>query len=136
MTLASRIFAVVTLASRIFAVVTLASRILTVVTASEAIALAVIAPVPISFDVMVPTFSLPPTSASVELLETIASLVNSVSSMILFNNVLVITSFVAKVLVVLTTPAILFLGNDLSICHGTSDLNRGDLRGTDRACQG
>jgi hypothetical protein len=42
--------------------------------------------------------------------------------MMLFINVLVITSFVAKVCVVSTTPGILRLGNDLSICHRTSDL--------------
>jgi len=75
-------------------------------------------------------------NASVVFPAAIASLVNNVSSMILFINVLVITSFVAKVLVVSTTPGILFLGNDLSICHGTSDFDRSYLRGADCSCQG
>ena len=75
----------------------------------DAIALVVTASAPISFEVMpdVATFSLPAVSARVP--PDKASLVNSVWSMMLFINVLVITSFVAKVCVVSTTPAILFL---------------------------
>jgi hypothetical protein len=102
------------------------------------IALAVTASTANSFDVipLVATFILPETNESVVLPSAIAWGVNVVSSMMLFINVLVITSLVANVLVVSTTPAILELGNDLSVCHGTRDLNRSDLRGTDCPCQG
>ena len=83
----------------IFALVIVPLRIAVPVTALSAISLALIPPVA--------TFNLPLIIARVPL--AMASEVNSVSSMMLFINVLVITSLVAKVLVVFTTPAILFL---------------------------